>query len=39
MPGVDKSGGSSVFIRGTPGPDGNVKFKYDLFHKFRKEKK
>ncbi len=36
--GTDKKGGMSIFIRGTPGPDGNVKFKYDMFKKFRKEK-
>jgi len=36
--GTDKKGGMNIFLRGTPGPDGNVKFKYDLFKKFRKEK-
>src|SRR5207248_842198 len=25
--GVEKKGGSSIFIRGRPGPDGNIKFK------------
>ncbi|TDH25178.1 hypothetical protein EXU57_13815 [Segetibacter sp. 3557_3] len=33
--GTDKKGGTSVYIRGTPGPDGNIKFRYDLFKKFR----
>jgi len=37
--GIDKKDGMNVFIRGTPGPDGNVKFRYDLFHEFRKGKK
>jgi len=36
--GVEKKGGSSIFIRGRPGPDGNIKFKLDLFNKFKKEK-
>lgn len=36
--GTDRKGGPSIYIRGTPGEDGNVKFKYDLFHKFRKDK-
>ena len=36
--GIDKKGGMSVFLRGTPGPDGSVKFKYDMFKKFRKDK-
>jgi AsmA-like C-terminal region/Protein of unknown function len=36
--GIDKKGGMSIFLRGTPGPDGNVKFKYDLLKKFRKGK-
>jgi hypothetical protein len=34
--GADAKGGTSVFVRGTPGEDGNIKFKYDLFKKFRK---
>ncbi len=33
--GTDKKGGTSVYIRGTPGADGNIKFRYDLFNKFR----
>jgi hypothetical protein len=37
--GVDKKAGSSIFIRGRPGEDGNIKFKLDLFNKFDKEKK
>lgn len=36
--GADKKGGTSIYLRGTPGPDGNIKFKYDLFKKFRKNK-
>jgi hypothetical protein len=37
--GVDKKGGRSIFIRGKPGEDGNIKFKLDLFNKYNKEKK
>jgi hypothetical protein len=37
--GVDKKGGSSIFIRGRPGEDGKIRFKLDLFKKFDKEKK
>lgn len=36
--GADKKGGGSIHIRGRPGPDGNVKFKLDLFNKYDKEK-
>jgi len=36
--GTDKKGGRSIFLRGRPGPDGNIKFKLDLFNKFKKEK-
>ncbi|MEO6452451.1 MAG: AsmA-like C-terminal region-containing protein [Ginsengibacter sp.] len=36
--GTEKKGGSSVHLRGRPGPDGNIKFKLDLFNKFKKEK-
>ena len=36
--GSDAKGGTSVFVRGRPGEDGNIKFKYDLFKKFRKDK-
>jgi hypothetical protein len=37
--GSDAKGGTSVFVRGRPGEDGNIKFKYDLFKKFRKDDK
>jgi uncharacterized protein involved in outer membrane biogenesis len=37
--GVDKKAGKSIFIRGKPGEDGNIKFKLDLFNKYDKEKK
>jgi uncharacterized protein involved in outer membrane biogenesis len=37
--GVDKKAGKSIFIRGKPGEDGNIKFKLDLFKKYNKEKK
>lgn len=37
--GVDKKGGSSLFIRGRPGDDGRIQFKLDLFRKFAREKK
>lgn len=30
-------GGASIFVRGVPGDDGNMKFKLDLFKKFRKK--
>ncbi len=30
--------GASIFVRGRPGPDGNIQFKLDLFRKFQKEK-
>ena len=36
--GTEKKGGSSIHLRGRPGPDGNIKFKLDLFNKFKKEK-
>ncbi len=36
--GADKKGGASIYLRGRPGPDGNIQFKPDLFKKFRKEK-
>ncbi|MEO6583211.1 MAG: AsmA-like C-terminal region-containing protein, partial [Ferruginibacter sp.] len=36
--GSQKKGGGSIYIRGRPGPDGNIKFKLDLFNKFNKEK-
>jgi len=37
--GVDKKGGRSIFIRGRPGPDGNIKFNLDLFKEYQKDKK
>jgi hypothetical protein len=37
--GVNKKGGGSLFIRGRPGEDGNIKFKLDLFKKYEKDKK
>lgn len=36
--GTEKKVGSSIHLRGRPGPDGNIKFKLDLFNKFKKEK-
>ena len=36
--GTDQKGGSSIHLRGRPGPDGNIKFKLDLFNKFNKDK-
>jgi hypothetical protein len=36
--GSQKKGGSSIYIRGRPGPDGNVKFKLDLFNRYDKQK-
>ena len=36
--GTEKKAGSSIHLRGRPGPDGNIKFKLDLFNKFKKEK-
>lgn len=35
--GADAKGGMSIYLRGRTGEDGNVKFKVDLFKKFRKE--
>lgn len=37
--GSDAKGGASIFVRGVPGEDGNIKFKLDLFRKFRKKDK
>lgn len=37
--GVDKKGGRSIFLRGKPGADGNIKFTLDLFKKYDKDKK
>ncbi|MEP6926100.1 MAG: AsmA-like C-terminal region-containing protein, partial [Ginsengibacter sp.] len=36
--GTDKKAGTSIFIRGRPGADGNIQFKPDLFNKFKKSK-
>ncbi len=36
--GIDKKGGASIFIRGRPGADGNIQFKADLFHAYKKSK-
>ena len=36
--GTEKKPGRSIYLRGRPGPDGNIKFKLDLFNKFKKEK-
>ncbi|MBO9201021.1 MULTISPECIES: YhdP family protein [Niastella] len=37
--GVNKKAGKSIFIRGKPGPDGNIKFNLDLFRSYEKDKK
>ncbi len=37
--GVDTKTGMSVFLHGTPGPDGNIKFSYSLTNKKGKKKK
>jgi hypothetical protein len=37
--GAEAKGGASLYVRGTPGDDGNIKFKLDLFRKFRKKNK
>lgn len=37
--GTDAKGGASIFVRGTPGADGNIQFKLDMFKKFRKKEK
>lgn len=36
--GINKKTGASLFLRGRPGPDGNIQFKADLFNKFGKRK-
>jgi hypothetical protein len=36
--GTEKKRGSSLYLRGRAGPDGNIKFKLDLFNKFKKGK-
>lgn len=35
--GADAKGGASIYVRGRPGDDGKIKFKLDLFRKFRKK--
>ncbi len=35
--GNQKSGGSSVFLRGRPGQDGNIEFKLDLFNRYKRK--
>ena len=35
--GVDSKTGTSLYLRGRPGEDGNIKFKADLFNRFKKE--
>ena len=37
--GINKNAGSSLFLRGRTGPDGNVQFQADLFNRFGKEKR
>lgn len=37
--GVEARAGSSIFLRGRPGSDGNIKFSLDLFKKYYKDKK
>ncbi len=37
--GVDKKVGRSIFLRGRPGTDGNIKFQLDLFKGYQKDKK
>ncbi len=36
--GNQKSGGTSIFLRGRPGSDGSIDFKLDLFNRFKKQK-
>lgn len=37
--GVDAKTGSSIYLRGRPGNDGNIKFSLDLFKRYYKQKK
>ncbi|MEO8765888.1 MAG: AsmA-like C-terminal region-containing protein [Ginsengibacter sp.] len=37
--GADKKGGSSIYIRGRPGPDGNIQFKTDLFNSYKNQER
>ncbi|MEO6813293.1 MAG: AsmA-like C-terminal region-containing protein [Ginsengibacter sp.] len=36
--GLNKKVGSSLYLRGRTGPDGNIQFKTDLFNRFKKDK-
>ncbi|HEY9341166.1 MAG TPA: AsmA-like C-terminal region-containing protein [Hanamia sp.] len=36
--GVTKKAGTSLFLRGRPGPDGTIQFKADIFNRFKKSK-
>ena len=36
--GTDKKTGTSVYLRGRPGSDGNIQFKADLFNRFNRSK-
>jgi len=36
--GAGKKPGTSLFIRGRPGPDGSIQFKPDLFNRYKKSK-
>jgi hypothetical protein len=36
--GLNKKAGSSLYLRGRTGPDGNIQFKTDLFNRFKKDK-
>lgn len=35
--GADAKAGASIYLRGKPGDDGNIKFKLDVFKKLRKD--
>jgi hypothetical protein len=37
--GVEARAGNSIFLRGRPGSDGNIKFSLDLFKKYYKDRK
>jgi hypothetical protein len=36
--GVTHKAGTSLFLRGRPGPDGTIQFKADIFNRFKKSK-
>ena len=36
--GIDKRAGPSLYLRGRPGADGNIQFKPELLHIFKKSK-